>query len=233
MNLGMNVRADALEMEYTLYNARHEMARRYARANNLNREVIANPSAWLGIITAGKTYHDLRQAFMEMGLPTEDDIRRAGIRLLKMGMLFPMEPHGRARLRARTGRDLRHRGEAAVPRDVRQGDPVRPSQRAAHRRQVRRGGEAALAAARRVRARHHRPRADPPAVAEAQARVGRGVAQAPGRHPQPLEGGHAGAPCVVLLGLPAQHVDQAAAEGAWSRPASVATRWRCGWTATS
>jgi indolepyruvate ferredoxin oxidoreductase len=92
MNLGMNVRADALEMEYTLYNARHEMARRYARANNLNREVIANPSAWLGIITAGKTYHDVRQAFMEMGLPTEDDIRRAGIRLLKMGMLFPMEP---------------------------------------------------------------------------------------------------------------------------------------------
>jgi len=94
MNLGMNVRGDALEMEYTLYNARHEMARRYARANNLNREVIANPSAWLGIITAGKTYHDVRQAFMEMGMPTEDDIRRAGIRLLKMGMLFPMEPNG-------------------------------------------------------------------------------------------------------------------------------------------
>ena len=80
-------------MEYTLYNARHEMARRYARANNLNREVIANPSAWLGIMTAGKTYH-VRQAFMEMGMPTEDDIRRAGIRLLKMGMLFPMEPNG-------------------------------------------------------------------------------------------------------------------------------------------
>src|SRR5262249_1216008 len=47
MNLGMNVRPEALEMEYTLYNARHEMARRYARANNLNREVIVNPSAWL------------------------------------------------------------------------------------------------------------------------------------------------------------------------------------------
>ena len=30
---------------------------------------------------------------MEMGMPDDDDIRRAGIRLLKMGMLFPMEPN--------------------------------------------------------------------------------------------------------------------------------------------
>ena len=50
-----------------------------------------NPGAWLGIITAGKAYNDLRQCFLEMGL---DDaaLRRYGIRILKMGMLFPMEP---------------------------------------------------------------------------------------------------------------------------------------------
>jgi indolepyruvate ferredoxin oxidoreductase len=91
MNLAMNVRPEALEMEYTLYNARLEMARRYARENNLNRVVIPNPNAWLGIITSGKTYHDLRQAFIEMGLDDEA-LRRYGIRVLKMGMLFPMEP---------------------------------------------------------------------------------------------------------------------------------------------
>src|SRR6266576_1870482 len=53
--------------------------------------VFANPDAWLGIITAGKTYNDLRQSFLELGL---DDaaLRRYGIRILKMGMLFPMEP---------------------------------------------------------------------------------------------------------------------------------------------
>jgi indolepyruvate ferredoxin oxidoreductase len=91
MNLGMNVRAEALEMEQSLYTARHEIARRYAAANKLNNVVCPNPDAWLGIITAGKTYNDLRQAFLEMGL---DDaaLRRYGIRILKMGMLFPMEP---------------------------------------------------------------------------------------------------------------------------------------------
>ncbi|HKE40266.1 MAG TPA: indolepyruvate ferredoxin oxidoreductase family protein [Casimicrobiaceae bacterium] len=90
MNLGMNVRAQALEMEQSLYTRRLEVAKRYARENNLNRVVFDNPDAWLGIITAGKTYNDLRQSFLELGL---DDaaLRRYGIRILKMGMLFPME----------------------------------------------------------------------------------------------------------------------------------------------
>lgn len=91
MNLGMNVRAEALEMEQSLYTRRLEVARRYARENNLNDMVFRNPDAWLGIMTAGKTYHDLCQAFLEMGLD-EDALRRYGIRILKMGMLFPMEP---------------------------------------------------------------------------------------------------------------------------------------------
>ncbi len=91
MNLGMNVRAEALEMEQSLYTRRLEVAKRYARENNLNNVVFRNPDAWLGIITAGKTYNDLNQAFLEMGL---DDaaLRQYGIRILKMGMLFPMEP---------------------------------------------------------------------------------------------------------------------------------------------
>jgi len=91
MNLGMNVRAEALEMEQSLYTRRLELAKRYARANRLNDVVFPNPDAWLGIITAGKTYNDLRQCFLELGL---DDaaLRRHGIRILKMGMLFPMEP---------------------------------------------------------------------------------------------------------------------------------------------
>lgn len=91
MNLGMNVRVEALEMEQSLYTRRLEVVKRYARANNLNNVVFPNPDAWIGILTAGKTYNDLNQAFLEMGL---DDaaLRRYGIRILKMGMLFPMEP---------------------------------------------------------------------------------------------------------------------------------------------
>ncbi len=91
MNLGMNVRAEALEMEQSLYTRRLEVAKRYARENKLNNVVFKNPDAWLGIMTAGKTYNDLMQAFLEMGLDAEA-LRRYGIRVLKMGMLFPMEP---------------------------------------------------------------------------------------------------------------------------------------------
>lgn len=92
MNLGMNVRAEALEMERTLYSARQEMARRYAHANRLNRIVVPNSSAWLGIICAGKTYRDVRQALIELGIDDEA-LQRYGIRLLKIGMLFPLEPN--------------------------------------------------------------------------------------------------------------------------------------------
>ena len=93
MNLGMNVRAEALEMEHSLYTAppRDGPALR-ARQQPQPRSYSPTPTAWLGIITAGKTYHDLRQAFLELGLPTTTTLRRYGIRLLKMGMLFPMEP---------------------------------------------------------------------------------------------------------------------------------------------
>jgi indolepyruvate ferredoxin oxidoreductase len=91
MNLGMNVRAEALEMEQSLYTRRLEVAKRYAAANKLNNVVFPNPEAWLGIITAGKSYNDLRQCFLELGLD-DDALRRYGIRILKMGMLFPMEP---------------------------------------------------------------------------------------------------------------------------------------------
>ncbi|WP_300443244.1 indolepyruvate ferredoxin oxidoreductase family protein [Zoogloea sp.] len=91
MNLGMNVRVEALEMEQSLYTRRLEVAKRYARENKLNNVVFPNPNAWLGIMTAGKTYNDLQQAFLEMGLDA-DALRHYGIRILKMGMLFPMEP---------------------------------------------------------------------------------------------------------------------------------------------
>ncbi|HET7875875.1 MAG TPA: indolepyruvate ferredoxin oxidoreductase family protein [Methylomirabilota bacterium] len=80
-----------LEMERTIHFGRLEMARRYARENRLNRIVVATPQAWLGILTAGKTYYDVRQALSELGL-TDADLERYGIRVLKMGMLFPMEP---------------------------------------------------------------------------------------------------------------------------------------------
>ena len=80
-----------LDMERTIHAARLELARRYAWENKLNRLTAPTPDAWLGILTAGKTYYDVRQALQELGLDAAA-LRRYGIRILQMGMLFPMEP---------------------------------------------------------------------------------------------------------------------------------------------
>ncbi|HEX5504212.1 MAG TPA: indolepyruvate ferredoxin oxidoreductase family protein, partial [Thermomicrobiales bacterium] len=80
-----------LELERTLHYARLELARRYARENNLNRILAPAPGAWLGIMAAGKTYYDVRQALDGLGLD-EEALARYGVRLLHVGMLFPLEP---------------------------------------------------------------------------------------------------------------------------------------------
>ncbi|MBI4013925.1 MAG: indolepyruvate ferredoxin oxidoreductase family protein [Candidatus Rokubacteria bacterium] len=80
-----------LAMEREIHYGRLEAARGFAAANGLNRITVATPEAWLGIVAAGKAYDDLRQALADLGLD-EAALRRYGIRLLKLGMLFPLEP---------------------------------------------------------------------------------------------------------------------------------------------
>jgi indolepyruvate ferredoxin oxidoreductase len=55
--------------------------------------IIDSPSPRLGILTAGKSYLDVRQALDELGI---DDVLAAeiGIRLYKVGMVWPLEPEG-------------------------------------------------------------------------------------------------------------------------------------------
>ncbi|GAA2868148.1 indolepyruvate ferredoxin oxidoreductase family protein [Streptosporangium fragile] len=78
----------SLEMERTLVGPRLELARAYARQNGLNR-VTADPrDAWLGIVAAGTAYYDVREAFRKLGVTPEE----LGVRLLKIGMLWPLEP---------------------------------------------------------------------------------------------------------------------------------------------
>lgn len=79
-----------LEMEQTLFGPRLEGARQYSRENRLNAITVPTPDAWLGIAAAGRTYYELRQALLDLGL---DDaaLRRYGIRLLRVGMVYPLE----------------------------------------------------------------------------------------------------------------------------------------------
>ncbi|HEV7758234.1 MAG TPA: indolepyruvate ferredoxin oxidoreductase family protein, partial [Acidimicrobiales bacterium] len=83
-----------LAIERELVEGRLELARRYAYENGLDRIVARGgpgDHAWLGIIAAGRAYHDLRQALTDLGL---DDAALAhhGIRIMQQAMLFPLEP---------------------------------------------------------------------------------------------------------------------------------------------
>ena len=82
----------SLQLEQTLHYHRLEAARQYAAANRVNEIVVNPPEAWFGILTAGKCYYDVRQALRDLGLDDED-LRRLGIRILKLGMIHPLEPH--------------------------------------------------------------------------------------------------------------------------------------------
>ena len=81
----------SLQLEQQIHDTRLDAALAFAKANKLNKIAVATPDAWLGIVAAGKTYYDLRQALLDIGL---DDaaLERNGIRLLKLGMIFPLEP---------------------------------------------------------------------------------------------------------------------------------------------
>lgn len=63
----------------------------YARINGLNGIVQSGPDDRIGIVTSGKTYLDLREALSVLGLEPMD-LRRYGIRILKLGMIYPVDP---------------------------------------------------------------------------------------------------------------------------------------------
>src|SRR3954469_19837403 len=81
----------SLEMERSMLGPRTDLALAYARENGINR-IEGARDAWLGIVCAGKSYFDLRQALRDIGLGDERALERAGIRILKLGMLWPLEP---------------------------------------------------------------------------------------------------------------------------------------------
>ncbi|MBV8601071.1 MAG: indolepyruvate ferredoxin oxidoreductase family protein, partial [Candidatus Eremiobacteraeota bacterium] len=82
---GLNV-----QTERHLYRERHAAVRAYARANGLDRIDVQTPNDRIGILSAGKSFADVRQALLDLGL---DDaaLRREGIRLGRLGVLYPAD----------------------------------------------------------------------------------------------------------------------------------------------
>lgn len=81
----------SLGLEADVQHRRLEAARHFARQNGLNRIAVRHAGDRLGIAACGKSYADLMSALRALRLD-EDDLAREGVRILKMGMVFPLEP---------------------------------------------------------------------------------------------------------------------------------------------
>lgn len=91
---GLNIRwpDPPLAQEARMLDYKWYAALAYIRANKLNRIVIDSSKARFGIMTAGKAYLDTRQALADLGLD-EETCRRIGIRLFKVGCVWPLDAH--------------------------------------------------------------------------------------------------------------------------------------------
>lgn len=92
---GLNIRVPdtVLGQEARMINYKWYAALAYARVNKLNRIIWDSPRARIGIITAGKSYLDTRQALEDLGID-EQVASDIGIRLFKVGMTWPLEAEG-------------------------------------------------------------------------------------------------------------------------------------------
>ncbi len=83
--------AQAVAHEAAVFGARHRATLAFLRANPVDRLVVDPPRARLGIVAAGKTYHDVRTALRLLGFD-DDALTAAGVRLLRLGAVWPVEP---------------------------------------------------------------------------------------------------------------------------------------------
>ena len=95
---GLNIRLvdGILDMEARLHDYKRDAMLAFVHANKLNRIITSGgPNARIGIITVGKSYLDVRQAFDQLGID-EVKCNDLGIRLFKIGCPWPIS---RAELR--------------------------------------------------------------------------------------------------------------------------------------
>ncbi|WP_342113368.1 indolepyruvate ferredoxin oxidoreductase family protein [Pseudoduganella sp. OTU4001] len=85
--------AQRAELERRLIEERLPAARAWARANGIDRTIIAAPQRRFGIITVGKAHQDFMQALDDMQL-SRDDLAAMGISLYKVAMSWPLETDG-------------------------------------------------------------------------------------------------------------------------------------------
>jgi len=93
---GLNIRPrdGFLAQEERLHRHKIAAVQAYTRANGLDRIVLGGgKAARIGIVSAGKSYLDVRQALQDLGVD-EADTEALGLRLYKVGVTWPLEPRG-------------------------------------------------------------------------------------------------------------------------------------------
>jgi len=90
---GTLIGATSLALEESLFGPRLALATAYGRANYLNRVTVTGRDDWLGIVASGRVYAELRQAFADFGVDAAQ-LQRAGVRLMRVGMLYPHDREG-------------------------------------------------------------------------------------------------------------------------------------------
>ncbi|HRQ61700.1 MAG TPA: indolepyruvate ferredoxin oxidoreductase family protein, partial [Alphaproteobacteria bacterium] len=81
------------DTDWRLQNFKLFACHAFARKNKIDQIIIDSPKPRFGIITSGKSYGDVRQALVELGI-TEEIAKQIGLRLYKVGMTWPLEPRG-------------------------------------------------------------------------------------------------------------------------------------------
>ncbi|WP_020070576.1 indolepyruvate ferredoxin oxidoreductase family protein [Paraburkholderia caledonica] len=92
---GLNIRWPdrSLAQEERLYQYKLPAALAYARANAINQVAWPCANARIGIAASGKGYLDTVEALRILGVEGEA-ARRIGLRLFRVGMIWPLEPAG-------------------------------------------------------------------------------------------------------------------------------------------
>ena len=80
-----------INLERSQFSQRLPRALAYAAAHRLNRVLTRTSEDRIGLVCAGKTYLDVRDALGRLGLG-QDELERRGIRLLRLGMIWPLDP---------------------------------------------------------------------------------------------------------------------------------------------
>ncbi|MGE0767336.1 MAG: indolepyruvate ferredoxin oxidoreductase family protein [Hyphomicrobiaceae bacterium] len=93
---GLNIRVgdQALDKEARLHDFKLPAVLAFARANKLDHIMMSGGAApRIGIISTGKSYLDVRAGLDDLGID-EVKANQLGIRLYKVGMVWPLEPRG-------------------------------------------------------------------------------------------------------------------------------------------